>query len=498
VGLPGLVASVGIAVGAVGVGWLAPVSPLVENPVVSAVRESSVGSLVAKVILIAAATALLRVWLSARTVAQGLDVRGAQQLGALSLVWSAPLLFAPVLFSRDVFSYIALSRLPQAGVNPYEQGTGALPTYWRDGADAMWHDSPSPYGPLWTALSSLLHLITDAEPIAALVGFRLAAVAGVALLVVSVPRLAGLAGANPGLAAWLAVLNPLVLFHLCISAHNEALMVGLMVAGLAQALRGRMMWAVVLVTAAACVKAPAVLALPFLGLMWAEDSSWTSRLMAWAKTSALAVGTGALLTILAGMGTGWLANLTTPTKVDTWLSPATATGRILGLVSDSVGGPSGDAVLTATRAVALLAAAAVIGWLVLTAHHRAVLPSLALSMLVLVGSGPVVHPWYLLWALPLVAVLNLTVAQLRAAVMATIALTVYSVANPAATTSSTATLPDGVSVIATVAVLAVALMLRRPERAPSRRRGAPHSAQAVRDRGYASITPSALWDGGPT
>jgi hypothetical protein len=353
----------------------------------------------------------------------------------------------------------------------------------------MWHDSPSPYGPLWTALSSLLHVLTGAEPTAALVGFRLAAVAGVALLAVSVPRLAGRAGADPGLAAWLAVINPLVLFHLCMSAHNEALMAGLMVSGLALALRGRLAWAVILVTAAACVKAPAVLALPFLGLMWAANSSWASRLLAWAKTAALAVGTGALLTILAGMGTGWLANLTTPTKVDTWLSPATALGRMLGLVSDTVGGPAGDAVLTATRTVAVLAASAVIGWLVLTAHRRAVLPSLALSMLVLVGSGPVVHPWYLLWALPLVAVLNLTVAQLRAAVMATIALTIYSLANQAATTTSTATLPDGVSVIATIAVLAVALMLRRPVRAPTGRQGTPHSTQPGRDNGYVSVAP---------
>ena len=45
---------------------------------------------------------------------------------------------APVLFSRDVYSYIAQSRLMPHGVNPYVYGTGVYDTFFTDGADAMW------------------------------------------------------------------------------------------------------------------------------------------------------------------------------------------------------------------------------------------------------------------------------------------------------------------------------------------------------------------------
>ena len=50
--------------------------------------------------------------------------------------WAAPLLFAPVLFSRDVYSYIAQSRLMADGNDPYSGGV--LPTYFVDGVDPMW------------------------------------------------------------------------------------------------------------------------------------------------------------------------------------------------------------------------------------------------------------------------------------------------------------------------------------------------------------------------
>ena len=62
--------------------------------------------------------------------------------------------------------------------------------------------------------------------------FRLIALTGVALMVVYLPRLAHAHGIDPPKAVWLALLNPLVLMHFVAGAHNDALMVGLMVAGL--------------------------------------------------------------------------------------------------------------------------------------------------------------------------------------------------------------------------------------------------------------------------
>ena len=459
VGLPGLAAASLIALGALGVGWIAPASELGSAPVAQAVRDSALAVGLSKLAVVVGVGWLLRVWLSAARPAADLDVAGARRLGAMALVWSAPLMVAPVLFSRDVFSYIALSRLVPAGIDPYSQGTGALPTYWLDGADPMWHDSPSPYGPVWTSLSSITYHLTSAEPTAGLLAFRLWALLGVVLLVVFVPLLAQLAGANPGKAAWLAVLNPLVVFHFVSAAHNDALMVGLLVAGLTMALQNRPVAAVLLVTLAGAIKAPALLALPFVALMWAAGTpGWGARVVALARTGLLAAAT--LLVLSLPTGSGWVANLSTPAKVDTWLSPVTAVGRSLGLVVETAGGPAADDVLDGVRTVGLLVTVAVVGYLLLTGHRRTPLTGLTLAMLAVVALGPVVQPWYLLWALPLVAVAVRTPRQMRLAVGASLGLSAYTVANTAATTNSFVSLPEGIALLLALAI--VALMLYGP------------------------------------
>lgn len=459
VGLPGLAAASLIAFGALGVGWIAPASELGSSPMAQAVRDSAVAVALSKLAVVVGVGWLLRVWLSAARPAADLDVAGARRLGAMSLVWSAPLMIAPVLFSRDVFSYIALSRLVPAGIDPYNQGTGALPTYWLDGADPMWHDSPSPYGPVWTSLSSLTYHLTIAEPTAALLGFRLWALLGVVLLVIFVPVLAHRSGANPGRAAWLAVLNPLVVFHFVSAAHNDALMVGLLVAGLTLALQNRPIAAVLLVTLAGAVKAPALLALPFVALMWAAGTpGWGARAVALARTGLVAAAT--LLVLSLPTGSGWVANLSTPAKVDTWLSPVTALGRSLGLLVESAAGIGADLVLDGVRTLGLLATAVVVGYLLLTPQRRTPLEGLTIAMLALVALGPVVQPWYVLWALPLVAVAVRTPRQMRLAVGVSLGLSAYTVANTAATTDSFASLPEGIALLLALAI--VALMLYGP------------------------------------
>ncbi len=66
---------------------------------------------------------------------------------------------------------------------------------------------------------------------------RLLALAGVAMIVWALPRLARRCGVSSVSALWLGAANPLVLFHLVAGIHNEALMIGLMLAGVELALR---------------------------------------------------------------------------------------------------------------------------------------------------------------------------------------------------------------------------------------------------------------------
>jgi hypothetical protein len=479
-GLPGFFATSLIAVGGFVVGWIAPLSDFARNPLLTAVRDSVVATSVAKLAVLAGAAWLLRTWLSLAPVARGLDVARARSLGSLALLWSLPLLVAPVLFSRDVFSYVALSRLQPSGLDPYQVGTGALTTYVGDGADPMWADSPAPYGPLWMLVSFVQYHVTGVEAEAALLAFRLVAMAGLVLLVLLLPRLAAAAGADPGTAVWLAVLNPVVLFHLVSAAHNDALMIGLLVAGLALALDRRLLLGTALVAAAGAVKAPALVVLPFVALLWAgQDHSWRRRLVSWAQVGALAVAVLAVLSLVSGLGPGWVGNLMAPAKVETWLSPVTALGRTLGYLAEPLGIASGDAVLAAVRLGGTIATAAIILWLLATAGRRSMLRGAGLALLAVVVLGPVVQPWYLLWPLALLAASGLRGAELRWTVGVSLGMSAYTVANTAATTSTLGALPEGVAALLAGAVVAAMLLVPRSTRELllARRSPAPALAQ---------------------
>jgi len=119
----------------------------------------------------------------------GRRLPSTRALIAIAVLWTLPLALAPPLFSRDVYSYIAQSRLLPHGVNPYLYGTGVFDTYFTDGADWMWKTSPAPYGPFWMGLSTGVYQTTHAQPIAAPArtafpaGFRRALAGGLIYLV---------------------------------------------------------------------------------------------------------------------------------------------------------------------------------------------------------------------------------------------------------------------------------------------------------------------------
>ena len=67
---------------------------------------------------------------------------------------------------------------------------------------------------------------------------RLCMLPGLALLIWAAPKVARHVGASGAAALWICVLNPLVIIHLMGGVHNEMLMVGLMMAGIALSFRG--------------------------------------------------------------------------------------------------------------------------------------------------------------------------------------------------------------------------------------------------------------------
>ena len=142
------------------------------------------------------------------------------------------MMFSVPLFSRDVYAYIGQGRLMVEGFNPYENGISALSNYFQLGADKMWTEAPVPYGQLFLWIEQFVVWATNVQPEASVMLFRLAALVGVVLCIIYVPKLAELHGVNPHRALWLTAANPLFLTNFIASVHNDALMIGLALAGL--------------------------------------------------------------------------------------------------------------------------------------------------------------------------------------------------------------------------------------------------------------------------
>ncbi len=98
---------------------------------------------------------------------------------------------------------------------------------------------------------------------------RLISVLGIALAGWGVLQVARHQGLDPPTALAFAVLNPIVVLHVVGGGHNDGLLIGLLMAGIALTMRKHWWWGVVLCIAmAASVKRlPAALVLPYLA--WA-------------------------------------------------------------------------------------------------------------------------------------------------------------------------------------------------------------------------------------
>lgn len=80
--------------------------------------------------------------------------------------------------------------------------------------------------------------MTGENIVEAVLFHRLVVLLGVGMIVWATPRLARRCGVAEVSALWLGPANPLLFMHLVAGIHNEALMLGLMLAGTEFALRG--------------------------------------------------------------------------------------------------------------------------------------------------------------------------------------------------------------------------------------------------------------------
>ena len=349
---------------------------------------------------------LMRVWLRLAEVVKLHAGAPRRYLWRTLLLWSLPMLVAPPMFSRDVFSYAAQGEMTAHHLSPYLYGPftlGAGP--FVNPVDPLWGNAPAPYGPLFLWLDGTINRIAQHNQLATVVGLRLLAFSAVVLLGYGVMLLATTLRRDPSEAFVLGALNPLVLLSIVGGAHNDGIMTALLVLGVTMALRRRLWWAVTFCASAAAVKAPAALALAFLAwTWWGPSAAWRRRVRPIATSLALFAAVMGLWTLLAGFGFGWAKNLFANGTVRSWAAPATGLGMFLHGCLERMGvTTSMTHDLTVTRGIGLIIAGLCTVFLFFRAEFRGWVRSLAVALLLIVALGPVVQPWYFVWGLMLLA-----------------------------------------------------------------------------------------------
>lgn len=328
------------------------------------------------------------------------------------VLWGLPFFLGAPLFSRDLYSYVAQGQLAHHGLNPYVVAPSALgPGNLLSSIASVWRNTASPYGPLFVSVSHVGAAVSGGSLVAQILVFRAIELVGLGLLMVSLPVLARRLGNDPGIALWLAVLSPLALFSFVSSGHNDALMLGLMLAGIAVGTGGHLRWGVALCALAATIKLPAAAGIVFLV---ADECTRGDRSQRWrtiAESAAIAVAVVVGVTVGAGLGWTWLGPtaLHVPTELRVLITPLVSLGTFVYGALHAVGLPvTLSGTVTVVQTIGGVAAVSGILWMVLHTRDGDAVRLCGLALILFVALSPTLWPWYLMWG---VAVLSATSAQ---------------------------------------------------------------------------------------
>jgi len=314
----------------------------------------------------------------------------------IAAAWCLPLLLTAPLFSQDAYSYLAQGTLVHLGLDPYRDAPAVLAQHGQghvlDAVSPFWRHTTAPYGPLFLWIVSWF---TGSSLVLGVLLIRAIELIGLVLLAVFVPRLARGLGADPARAAWLVLLSPLMLLELVAAAHNDLLMIGLVVAGISLAIERRLLLGIALCALAATIKLPAAVAIPFMLVAFYTDRRTLVRAVL------VAAGVVAAVSVVSGLGFGWLSTsvFSTPEKVRLAITPATALGWSVAQVV-----PVGARGLESALGVVAFALALALGAALLWRTRRdTMVRYLGIALLVAAVAGPAAWPWYLTWGLVLLA-----------------------------------------------------------------------------------------------
>lgn len=342
--------------------------------------------------------------------------------------WVIPLFLTAPLFTQDIYSYLAQGSIAARGWDPYSAGPvdllGTQDPLARS-VPLLWSHSPAPYGPTALGYGAVISWLTNDGFVAGILLHRLVAIVGLALAGWALVRLARRCGVPPQTALWLGVLNPLALLHLVGGIHNEAAMLGLLLAGLELVLRGvdnldrptTSRWILIvlgltMITCAGLVKVTALMALGFAGVAMAR---WFGGTLKDLLLAAVACAGVALVVIVAmslgtGVGFGWATSQGGAAEIVSWMSFSTVAGLASSFLGMILGlGDHQEVALSIFRALGIIVGVTWVVRMLWASFKGRIHPvgGLGVAMFFLVIFFPVVHPWYLLWAiLPLAAWAN--------------------------------------------------------------------------------------------
>lgn len=421
----GFLASCLMTLGAQTALFLPTRNPLRDIPVVRWILTPE-GTVLGTVVLLAGTVGLVLAWLRIRPR----EKRPTPPMRATLALWSVPLLLAPPLYSHDAYSYAAVGWMLDRGLNPYDMGPGSVSGHFSQQVDQLWLFTPTPYGPLAVEIQRWIVLLHGDRPYEAALGMRLMSLAGVALMLWALPRLAAWVGVRGEVALWWGVLNPLVIMHFVGGAHNDALMVGLVCLALWVSTRGApwrsLVVSAALIAAAAAVKQPGAVALlgttalctarmhPHLpqeraSLLPTEGEPWLSQaipdlrrlLLPGLVAAAVFTAVFAGITAATGLGYGWIPALKVPGMV-AGLSPLSTVGNFLAAVLTGLGfEPVAPFVQGFFKAVGTLLTLSCVLIASLRVLRIGGLAFTAWTLLALAVFNQTLHPWYILWGLPI-------------------------------------------------------------------------------------------------
>ncbi|HSZ69970.1 MAG TPA: glycosyltransferase 87 family protein [Solirubrobacteraceae bacterium] len=304
---------------------------------------------------------------------------------ALNLIVCA----GPILFSTDVFSYIAYARMGLLhGINPYLHGPHTIKSdaiYTYVGPD--WLRTATAYGPVYTLLFS--YPLVPLGLKGALWAMKLEALLASAATLALTWRCARQRGIDPVPALLAVGANPLYVLYALGGAHNDLVMNAFMMGAVTLTLAGRDAPAAISVVAGALVKTVAAALLPFMLLARRRTAT------IWGVLGAIALAAVVTIPIFGVRGLDIIAALNRDAKLVSTDSFATEIAHLFGK-------PGVFPIDHDLLKLALVAIVAHLLWRTWRGYDW--VAASGWTLLAIAVTSTWLLAWYTLWSLPLAVV----------------------------------------------------------------------------------------------